>query len=79
MAVLPDIPGLHVNIEVAGEALPEYEYSTADNGQAYLVNKVSKYVEAPSGAKFTLRTFFKAPFDPPFPVHVEIMFDGDYV
>jgi hypothetical protein len=46
MAIVLVIPGLEVTIEVAGEALPEYDYETVDA----LPHAILKYAEAPSGA-----------------------------
>jgi hypothetical protein len=79
MAISPDLPGLNVTIEVAGELLPEYEYDTADTNHVYSTSKAAKYIEAPSDAKFTIHTLYRTPFDPPLRVHVEIMLDGNYV
>jgi hypothetical protein len=79
MAISPDLPGLHVTIEVAGKALHEYEYDIADTSHTYATSKTAKYIEAPSDAEFTIHTLYTAPFDPPLPVHVEIMIDGNYV
>ena len=38
-----------------------------------------KYIEAPSGADFEIRTLYKPPYTPPSLVQVDIMLDGNYV
>ncbi|KAH4107591.1 hypothetical protein HBH46_051030 [Parastagonospora nodorum] len=79
MAVIPGLPGLRVTVEVAGEALPEHDNDTTDTGHAYLQHRTKKYIEAPAGEAFEIRTLYQAPFDPPLPIHVEVMLDGNYV
>jgi hypothetical protein len=78
MAIAPGLPGLQVTIAVAGEALQEYDYDSTDTGNAQPQDTIRKYIEAPSGAEFEIRTLYVAPFEPPLPVHVDIMLDGDY-
>jgi len=82
MAVIDDIAGLKVEIVVGGQPLPEYdddedyEGNDAMRGQ----NSTSKYVEAISHAKFSI----KYTFDSTFPYRVDDMaiavyVDGKYV
>jgi hypothetical protein len=79
MAIAPGLPGLQVTVTVAGEALRELDHDTVDEGQSQHEHKISKYIEAQAGADFEIATLYTPPFDPPFPVHVDIMLDGDYV
>jgi hypothetical protein len=74
MAFAPDLRGLQVTVTVAGEALREFEHDTARHE-----NKISKYIEAPSGAEFEIATLYTPPFDSPFKIHLDIMLDNDYV
>ncbi|RMZ05218.1 hypothetical protein D0860_06047 [Hortaea werneckii] len=51
MAIHPDVPGLTVSIDVAGQDLPGYD---GDDSQDASSNIVTKYIEAVSGAKFAV-------------------------
>lgn len=77
MAVIPELPGLHVTVEVEGTALPEHDNGAADMGHAYPQNRTTKYIETPAGEEFEIRMCYQAPFNPPLSVHVEIMLDGN--
>jgi hypothetical protein len=75
MAIVPTIPGLEVTIEVAGKALPKYDYETVDAPP----ETISKYTEALSGADYEIRYVYKAPYDPLSLLHLDVMLDGNYV
>jgi hypothetical protein len=79
MAVIPELPGLQVTVEVAGEALQEYNHDATDTGHTYLQHRTTKYIDAPAGEEFEIRMLYQAPYDPSLPVHVEVMLDGNYV
>jgi hypothetical protein len=80
MAVVPELPGLEVTVEVEGESLAEYEYQPQHDLQdVAATNVVSRYVEAPSGEAFAIRTSYKPPYDPTSSVHVDIVLDGNYI
>ncbi|KAI6891570.1 hypothetical protein KC318_g13623 [Hortaea werneckii] len=51
MAIHPNVPGLTVSIDVAGQDLPEYN---GDDAQDPSSNTVTKYIEAVSGAEFAI-------------------------
>jgi hypothetical protein len=74
---IADIPGLDVTIEVDGAALPEYNYYSAQDQD--MPSSSTKYVEAPSGAEFSIRYLFRPPFAPPSDVLMDILFDDKYV
>jgi hypothetical protein len=77
MAIADEILGLDVTIEVDGAALPEYNYYSAQDHE--IPNSNTKYLEAPSGAEFSIRYLFRPPFAPPSDVHMDVMFDDKYV
>jgi hypothetical protein len=79
MVSAPELPGLEVTVEVAGEVLPEFEHDAPNANHSYLQHQVATYIESPAGTQFEIRTLYKAPYDPPLPIHVEIMLDGNYV
>jgi hypothetical protein len=60
MAIHTDYPGLKVEIVVNGQPLPEHdpETNTADS------NVVTKYVEAESGAEFSVNSASMRHFQP---------------
>ncbi|KAH7084823.1 hypothetical protein BKA63DRAFT_528729 [Paraphoma chrysanthemicola] len=74
MAIAPALPGLLVTVEVDGEALPEYDCDDGDDQ-----NAVSRYIEAPLGTEFEIRSLYQTPYSPTSMVQVDIMLDGDYV
>ncbi|RMY79831.1 hypothetical protein D0864_08916 [Hortaea werneckii] len=51
MAIHPNVPGLTVSIDVAGQDLSEYD---GDDAQHASSNTVTKYIEAVSGAEFAI-------------------------
>lgn len=51
MAIHPNVPGLTVSIDVAGQDLPEYD---GGDTQALPNNAVTKYIQAVSGAEFAI-------------------------
>lgn len=79
MAIAPGIPGLEVTIEVDDAALPEYDHTNKGSDPESSETTVSRYIEAPAGADFEIRTLYKPPFEPPMSIHVDIVLDGDYV
>lgn len=88
MAIVPAVLGLEVTVEVDNIALPEYQYEDdAENEhedeagahRAVLTNSVTKYLEVPSGAEFSVRWIMKEPFDAPRPTFARVMLDGFYL
>lgn len=75
MAIANEIPGLDVTV-VGGAALTEHNYDTAQNHD--LRSSSTKYVEAASGAEFSIRYLFRPPFTPPSDVLMDIVFDNKY-
>lgn len=71
MAVLHSCPGLEVEVLVDGQPLPEYADEEASTAEG-----VTNYVPAQSGAEFSLRTKFIAPFPFKYGVKVTISVDG---
>ena len=74
MAVLPFLPGLAVEIVVNGASLPEYDDNSDTPASPTMV---TKYVEATSGANFTIEVLLMEEF--PFPkghLEAEISLDG---
>ncbi|KAH7094468.1 hypothetical protein FB567DRAFT_622885 [Paraphoma chrysanthemicola] len=74
MAIVPALPGLLVTVEVAGEALPEYDCDDSDDQYA-----ISRYIEAPLGTEFEIRSLYQTPYSPTSMVQIDIILDGDYV
>ncbi|KAF2833540.1 hypothetical protein CC86DRAFT_415377 [Ophiobolus disseminans] len=80
MAIIAALPGLQVTVEAGGEPLAEFDYQPANALQdATAPNMVSRYIEAPSGAEFEIRTLYRPPYNPDSLVQVDIMLDGTYV
>jgi hypothetical protein len=75
MAIHTDYPGLKVEIVVNGQPLPEYddETNTPDS------NVVTKYVEAESGAEFSINYSFDKTFPTSHDVNVRCSLDGRQV
>lgn len=71
MAVLDGVPGLKGEILVGDQPLHEYN----DEEEA-TPNEVTKYVEAQSGAEFTVRNTFSAPFPTRYGVEFSVSVDG---
>ncbi|KAI4932744.1 hypothetical protein J4E85_003144 [Alternaria conjuncta] len=74
MAVLPFLPGLAVEIVVNGASLPEYDDNSDTPASPTMI---TKYVEATSGANFTIEVLLMEEF--PFPkghLEAEISLDG---
>ncbi|KAF2651345.1 hypothetical protein K491DRAFT_761119 [Lophiostoma macrostomum CBS 122681] len=85
MAILPDIPGLRVEVYVNGDPLREYhdyEEDSEDDDEDDEEEPdrprktVTKYVEAVSGANFELRVSFNDSFDSPHAIRGKIEIDG---
>ncbi|KAI6800849.1 hypothetical protein KC363_g3908 [Hortaea werneckii] len=57
MAIHPNVPGLTVSIDVAGQDLPEYDGGEAQEASS---TTVVKYIEAISGAEFAIAYRFDA-------------------
>ncbi|KAF3036907.1 hypothetical protein E8E12_003396 [Didymella heteroderae] len=90
MAIAPAVPGLDVTVEVNNVALPEYQYENEDAyqygdkeaisaGHEDSACSVTKYLEVPSGAEFSVRWVLKEPFDNTLPTHAQVMLDGSYL
>jgi len=60
MAVHADYPGLTVEIYVDGRPLKEYQHEEEEDTPKV----ATRYVECRSGAEFSIKTKFKAPFKP---------------
>lgn len=82
MVIAPAIPGLEVTVEVDNVPLPEHQYEdedeTSDGHEAPSIS-VTRYLEVPSGAEFSIRTLFKEPFDATMPVHTDLYIDNNYI
>lgn len=52
MAILSEVPGLAVTIDVGGQDTPEYDYDGDEESEATRPNTSTKYIEAQSGAQF---------------------------
>ncbi|KAF2651343.1 hypothetical protein K491DRAFT_719903 [Lophiostoma macrostomum CBS 122681] len=74
MAILSDVPGLRVEVHVAGSALKEY-----DDDETPPPKTVTKYIEAVSGAEFVIKYFFDRPFPTTYGVEAQIYVDGKRV
>jgi hypothetical protein len=71
---MKECPGVQVTVECRGDSLPEYDN---DEEEAHN-NSLTKYIEAKSGAEFTIRL----QLHPPYPVHaiyLKLSLDGKYV
>ncbi|KAF2025120.1 hypothetical protein EK21DRAFT_104199 [Setomelanomma holmii] len=79
MAIVPAIPGLVVTVDVAGEALSEYDYVEANIDNAALPYVVSRCIEAPTGAEFAIRSLYKPPHSLHSIVQMDIMLDDNYI
>ncbi|KAF1970458.1 hypothetical protein BU23DRAFT_570637 [Bimuria novae-zelandiae CBS 107.79] len=78
MAIIPDCPGLKVEVIVDGNALKEYDdYESRGNGTTNLRPVVS--VESVSGAKFQIRITYEAGFSKMHGVRSAISIDGNFV
>jgi hypothetical protein len=73
MAILPDCPGLKVHVFVQGRHVQEYD---DDNEEDPPPKAVTKYVEAQSGANFSVVATFKAPFSTQHDVMMRVTIDG---
>lgn len=82
MAIAPAVPGLEVTVEVSNVALPEHRHEN-DNvtsaGHEAFANSITKYLEVPSGAEFSVRWLMKEPFDATLPTYAAVMLDGNYL
>jgi hypothetical protein len=72
MAVLNSVPGLEVKIVVNGEPLQEY----VDNEDELAPNTVLKYVEATSGAEFTVQYTITSEFTYNHDMSLRVYVDG---
>lgn len=88
MAIASAIPGLEVTVEVDNVALPEFpyedeaEYENEHDARACpeeLTDAVTKYLEVPSGAEFSVRWMMKEPFDATLLTYASVMLDGTYL
>ncbi|KAL1648624.1 hypothetical protein SLS61_006751 [Didymella pomorum] len=83
MAIVLAIPGLEVTVEVENVPLPEHQYEDEDAASDIeddLDNSTTtKYLEAPSGAEFSVRALFSEHFDATMPVHADIYIDNTYI
>jgi hypothetical protein len=75
MAIHTDYAGLKVEIVVDGQPLPEYDDETNTAGS----NVVTKYVEAESGAEFSVNFSFNETFPTSHDVGVDCSLDGRQV
>jgi hypothetical protein len=75
MAVLDDIPGLDVRIHVNGSPLVEYD----DDDSEPAPKKVTKYIEAISGARFDVQYEFKESFRAKDGIVAEVYVDGKWM
>ncbi|KAK0650602.1 hypothetical protein DIS24_g6713 [Lasiodiplodia hormozganensis] len=62
MAILPDIPGLKVEVKVNREPLEEFR----NEDEPDTSNTVTRYVEATSGANFTVQITYDEALDPKY-------------
>jgi hypothetical protein len=83
MAIIPELPGLKVEVAVNGEPLKEFDDSEAEernrNGRRYRGEMLmSTYIEAVTGAEFALHLTFSPPFSIPdeHGVEANIYVDG---
>jgi hypothetical protein len=58
---MKEYPGVQVTVECRGESLPEYDNDEEEPHS----NSLTKYIEAKSGAEFTIQLRLH----PPYPVH----------
>jgi hypothetical protein len=72
MAVLPECPGLRVEVLTQGRPLQEYD----DDEEDLSPKVVTKYVEALSGAKFNVIAAFQPPFATQHDVMMRVIIDG---
>ncbi|UPX16788.1 uncharacterized protein EKO05_0007174 [Ascochyta rabiei] len=82
MAIIPSMPGLEVTIEVDNIALPEHEYEDEDTttaGHGAFDDSVTRYIEVPSGAEFSIRWLLRPPFESTAAIHATVMLDGFYL
>jgi hypothetical protein len=79
MAIAPGIPGLEVTIEVADSPLPEYNYTANGADHELSGSTAARYIEAPAGAEFEIRTLYKPPFQPLMSIYMDIILDCNYV
>ncbi|XPS78144.1 hypothetical protein M3J07_010165 [Ascochyta lentis] len=82
MAIAPSVPGLEVTIEVDNVALPEYQYEdegTPIAGHEAFDDSVTKYLEVPVGAEFSVRWLLKPPFESTAATHADVMLDGCFL
>ncbi|KAF2622227.1 hypothetical protein BU25DRAFT_462989 [Macroventuria anomochaeta] len=76
MAITPAAPGLEVTIEVDNVALPEHQYEDEDitnAGHEAFANSVTKYLEVPLGAEFSIRWLLKDGFHNAFTVYAAVV------
>ncbi|KAF2117492.1 hypothetical protein BDV96DRAFT_679298 [Lophiotrema nucula] len=74
MAIIPDIPGIEVDILVGGKELVEY----ADEEEEASPKKVVRYVEATSGAHFKVKWCTTTEFKPEYDISVQVLVDGEW-
>lgn len=82
MAIVSAVPGLKVTIEIDNVALPEYPYEDEDEASAAadgFSNTVTKYLEVPSGAEFSVRWLLKTPFEPTAVTYADVYLDGNHL
>jgi hypothetical protein len=72
MAILPECPGLKVEVFVQGRHMQEYD----DNEEDPSPKMVTKFVEAQSGANFSVVATFKPPFSAQHDVMMRVIIDG---
>ena len=78
MAVLSEVPGLTVTVDVAGEDLAEYDDDESDKSEP---RTATKYVEAHSGANFGIATRIDAATfaHPSDTIRLKMYLDGNFV
>jgi hypothetical protein len=75
MAILDDVPGLKVEVHVDGSALKEYD----DDDGIPQPKRVTKYIEAVTGASLKIKHHFTKPFPTNHGVTVRVRLDGQIV
>ena len=76
MAVLPDCPGLKVEVVVDRESLKEYDDNEGQQPEGSRSKSITKYIEAVSGAQFAIRSTFAKSFSKKYDVEISISVDG---
>jgi len=78
MAILPDIPGLEVNVRVDGFPLTEYQDPREPHESSG--NRTTRYIEATSGTTFDIYVQFNPEFQVPNnAVSLAVWIEGSYL